>query len=82
MSKDDRVYLKHILECIYRIEANTGGGRKSFEASHTLQDAVFRNFQTLSEATQRLSDATKASHPAIEWHQIAAFRNGTQLSGH
>ena len=35
MSKDDRVYLKHILESIRRIEANTTGDRKAFDASHT-----------------------------------------------
>lgn len=75
MSKEDRVYLNHILECIRRIEANTEGGQESFDASHTLQDAVFRNLQTLSEATQRLSGTAKASHPSIAWDQIAAFRN-------
>jgi uncharacterized protein with HEPN domain len=36
---------------------------------------VLRNLQTLSEATQRLSDALKAAHPAVEWDRIAAFRN-------
>jgi uncharacterized protein with HEPN domain len=44
-------------------------------ASHTLQDAVLRNLQTMSESTQRLSDALKAAHPEIEWRRIAAFRN-------
>ena len=31
-------------------------------ASHTLQDAVLRNLQTMSESTQRLSDALRAAH--------------------
>ncbi len=44
-------------------------------ASHNLQDAVLRNLQTMSESTQRLSDATKASHPEIDWQRIVAFRN-------
>ena len=50
-------------------------GREAFFASHTLQDATLRNLQTMTEATQRLSDVTKATHPHIPWQQIAAFRN-------
>ena len=44
-------------------------------ASHTLQDAVLRNLQTMTEATGRLSDHLKAGHPDVEWERIAAFRN-------
>jgi len=73
--KDDRVYLLHILECVRRIEEDTAGGKSSFLSSHTLQDAVLRNLQTLSESTQRLSDRAKMRHPQIEWRRIAAFRN-------
>lgn len=75
MTRRDRAYLEHIQECIRRIEENTEGGRETFLSSHTLQDAVLRNLQTLSEATQRLSDTLKGTHPEIEWMQIAAFRN-------
>jgi len=73
--KDDTIYLRHILECIRRIEANVAGGREQFMASHTLQDAVLRNLQTMTESTQRLSDALKAAHPDVEWRRIIAFRN-------
>jgi uncharacterized protein with HEPN domain len=52
--KDDVVYLRHIMECIRRIEANVAEGREAFMASHTLQDAVLRNLQTMTESTQRL----------------------------
>ena len=44
-------------------------------SSHTLQDAVLRNLQTMSESTQRLSEALKAMHPEMEWERIVAFRN-------
>jgi uncharacterized protein with HEPN domain len=47
--KDDRIYLKHILRCIARIEEYTAGGRESFFASHLIQDGVLRNLQTLAE---------------------------------
>jgi uncharacterized protein with HEPN domain len=73
--KDDTVYLRHILECIRRIEENTAEGRDRFIASHTYQDAVLRNLQTMAESTQRLSDDLKSTQRAIEWRQIAALRN-------
>jgi uncharacterized protein with HEPN domain len=73
--RDDAIYLRHILECIGRIEEHTAVGRPAFFASHTLQDATLRNLQTMTEATQRLSDAAKATQPHIPWQQIAAFRN-------
>lgn len=73
--KDDRVYLLHILECIRRIEEDTAGGKDAFLSSHTLQDAVLKNLQTLAESTQRLSENLKTCHPRIEWRRIGAFRN-------
>lgn len=73
--KDETVYLKHILESIRRIEEDTSDGRERFLAAHTLQDAVLRNLQTLSESAQRLSEPLKTSHPEIEWRRITAFRN-------
>jgi uncharacterized protein with HEPN domain len=73
--KDDGVYLRHIQESIRRIEQNTAVGQDEFGRSHTLQDAVLRNLQTMSEATQRLSDGLKAAHPDVEWKRISAFRN-------
>ena len=73
--KTDAVYVAHIIECIRRIEENIGGGRDAFLASHTIQDAVLRNLQTMTEATQRLSAGLKDQHPEIPWTQIGAFRN-------
>lgn len=73
--KDDTVYLRHIQECIWRIEENVVEGRDRFMASHTLQDAVLRNLQTMAESTQHLSDDLKATHSEIEWPRITAFRN-------
>jgi uncharacterized protein with HEPN domain len=73
--KDDAVYLRHVLECIRRIEEDVAGGREGFMVSHTVQDAVLRNLQTMAEATRRLSQAAKDRHPDIAWRTVAAFRN-------
>jgi len=73
--KDDTVYLRHVQECIRRIEENVAEGQGPFLASHTLQDAVLRNLQTMAESTQHLSEDLKAKYPDVEWYRIAAFRN-------
>jgi len=73
--KSDSVYLRHILDSIRRIEEDTKEGREKFLSTHTLQDAVLRNLQTLSESTTRLSDPLKNNYPEIEWKRITAFRN-------
>jgi len=73
--KDDTAYFRHILECIRRIEENTANGKETFLASHTLQDAVLRNLQTMAESTQRISNDTRTRYPGVEWQRIAAFRN-------
>ncbi len=73
--KDDRLYLIHITECIERIEHYTTPGRDAFFADTMIQDAVLRNLHTLSESTQRLSDALKDQHSEVDWVSIAAFRN-------
>ena len=73
--KSDRPYLLHILESIRRIQENTSSGRSDFLGSHTLQDAVLRNLQTMAEASQCLTAAVKGTQPDIDWRLIAAFRN-------
>ncbi|HLG97549.1 MAG TPA: DUF86 domain-containing protein [Bryobacteraceae bacterium] len=73
--KDDAFYLRHILESIGRVEEDTAAGVASFRGSKTIQDAVVRNLQVLSESCQRLSPALKSRWPQVEWGQIAAFRN-------
>ena len=73
--KDDRVYLKHILRCIARIEEYTTEGRESFFSSHLIQDGVIRNLQTLAESSQRLSEGIRVSHSGVDWKGLAGFRN-------
>jgi uncharacterized protein with HEPN domain len=73
--KDDALYLRHILEAIRRIEENAASGYDAFMGSHTLQDAVLRNRQTMAESTQRLSVAVKRANPYVDWRALSGFRN-------
>jgi uncharacterized protein with HEPN domain len=34
-----------------------------------------RNLQTLTESSQRLSDAIKGTEPQVPWRELAGFRN-------
>lgn len=72
--KDARLYLLHIAEGIARIERYAAAGGR-LDPEGMAYDAILRNLQTLSEATQRLPDEVKARHPGIPWERVAGFRN-------
>ena len=73
--KDAAVHLRHVLQCIERLEEYTAAGWHAFLASPMIQDACIRNLQVMAESTQRLSEQAKALHPEIEWKALAGFRN-------
>ena len=73
--KEDKVYLKYILECIQKIEDNIACGHSMFMRSHLHQDAVLRNLHTLTESTQRISSKLKSEFSRVDWKGINAFRN-------
>ena len=73
--RDDRVYLRHILECLDAIASYTAEGRPAFLADRKTQKATLRELQELAESTQRLSSDLTTRHPEIPWAAIAGFRN-------
>lgn len=73
--KDDRVYLRHIIECLDAVRAYVAQGRDGLFSERKTQKATLRELQEIAEPTQRLSPAAKARHPEIPWSDIAGFRN-------
>ncbi len=73
--KDDRLYVRHIDECIGRIEQYTADGRDAFFGSTLIQDGVIRNLQMLGQSVLKLSDSAKAAHPDVDWKSIVGLRN-------
>jgi len=76
MIQVDLLYLNHIIEVINKIQEYTKDCNLSSFADNTMRyDAVLRNLQTMSEATQKLSDQIKIRHSDIPWRDISGFRN-------
>jgi uncharacterized protein with HEPN domain len=75
MSKDQRVYLAHILECVQKIERFTTDGKSRFLNDVMVRDAVVRNLEVIGEATKRIDEAYRMAHPEIPWRTLAGLRD-------
>ena len=75
MTKDPRVYLAHILECLQKIERFTVEGKGRFLQEPMVHDAVLRNFEVIGEAAKRLDDTFRSAHPDIPWRALAGLRD-------
>ena len=76
MSKDDTIYLRHILDAIRDIESFTKGvSEEKFGRTKLLQDAVIRNLEIIGEASKRVPKKIKDKHKDIEWKKIAGMRD-------
>jgi uncharacterized protein with HEPN domain len=74
-SRDDDVYLRHILDCIQDVRMHSGGILESLHEHKVAWDATLRRLQIMAESTTRLSGSIKSQAPHIEWHKIKGFRN-------
>jgi uncharacterized protein with HEPN domain len=75
MTKDPRVYLAHILECLQKIERYTADGKTRFLQDPMVHDAVVRNLEIIGEAAKRLDDTYRRAQPAIPWRALAGLRD-------
>jgi uncharacterized protein with HEPN domain len=74
--RDPRIILEQMLEAIADIEQITAG--RSFDAyvaDRTCRRAVERCIEIVSEASRRVPQNLKASHPTIPWQKIAGIGN-------
>mgnify|MGYP000436243958 CR=1 FL=1 len=76
MSKDNLVYLKHILEAIQRIGDYTKGVEYSgFMSSNLIQAGVVREIEIIGEAAKRLSPGFREKHRDIPWKKMSGMRD-------
>ena len=72
----DNVYLLDILEAAKLvIEYASDKSKEGFLKDIQCQDAVVRRFAIIGEATRRISDEMKSSHPELPWNEMVGMRN-------
>jgi uncharacterized protein with HEPN domain len=72
----DGVFLIHILEAARLIISFTNGiDFTAFQQDIKGQDAVIYRITVIGEATKRLSEPFRSSHPEIEWRKMAGMRD-------
>ncbi len=76
MKKDDRVYLRHILDAIHRVQEYLAGvSYDQFSQNHLLQDGVVRQLEIIGEAARNLSSSFESAHPELPWNKMIGIRN-------
>lgn len=75
-SRDDRVYLEHILEAAGKAERYLHGfDPEGFRNDTLVQDGVIRQIEIIGEAAKRVSPAHRTAHPEIPWQDMAGMRD-------
>lgn len=76
MMKDNRVYLRHMLDAVTRIEDYTRGlGQEGFMKSPLVQAGVVRELEIIGEAAKRIDDGFRAKYPEIPWKRMTGARD-------
>jgi uncharacterized protein with HEPN domain len=76
MSKDDWVYLGHMLDMSRKaIDLTDGISRAEYDQDEALRLALTHLVQTIGEAAQRVSAEFKQMHPQIPWREMVGMRN-------
>jgi uncharacterized protein with HEPN domain len=76
MSRDLKLYLQDICDCIDKIKDYTKGMdyQELVQDPKTL-DAVIHNLLIIGEATKQIPDSLRQKYPTIPWRQVAGLRD-------
>ncbi len=73
--KDVKVFLKHILESIEKIDKYTKNVSKDgFVKSDQLQDSVIRRLEIVEEAAKHMPTSLKRKYPDVAWKRERRLR--------
>lgn len=76
MTKDNLVYLRHIIDAANQIyEYIKDLEFESFIKSRLIQDAVIRELEIIGEASKNLTNEFLKNYPTIPWKDIAGMRD-------
>ena len=68
--------LYHALKAANQLKSRFNGASfPAFSHDEDLHDIVTRQFITIGEVANHVSDELKKQHPDIEWQQVMRFRN-------
>jgi len=74
--KDDKTYLRHILEAIESIESYLGGVTyEEFASNKMMIDAVVRELEIVGEASSKLSEGFRDEHDNMAFRDATEMRN-------
>lgn len=74
--KDDKIYIKYIIEALELIEQYVKGiDEKGFFSSFQVQDAVIRRLEIIGEAAKNISKTFKEKYSDIPWKEMAGMRD-------
>ncbi|MGK7959385.1 HepT-like ribonuclease domain-containing protein [Crocosphaera sp.] len=76
MSRELRLYLQDICDCIDKIKSYTEGinYQELVQDPKTL-DAVIHNLLIIGEATKQIPDSLRQKYPKVPWRQVAGLRD-------
>jgi len=75
-TKNDSVYLEHILDSIKWIESYISDiSREHFLANHLVQDAIIRQVEIIGEASKKIPKEVQKTYSDIPWRFMAGMRD-------
>ena len=76
MTKDPKIFLRHILESIDIIERySVGVSKEEFLKNIGLQDQIVRRVEIIGEAVKNIPEDFKSKHPTVPWKKISGTRD-------
>ena len=78
MKHDDTVYIKHIVDSVYRIEnyvSDTSKNEFLSDENEMMRAAVVRELEVIGEAAKNITKEFQQTHPEILWRDITDTRN-------
>jgi uncharacterized protein with HEPN domain len=76
VTRDLRVYIEDILECLAKIEEYTGRiTENEFYEDTQAQDAVLRRLEIIGEAVKKIPQEFRDRYQDIPWKEIAGLRD-------
>jgi len=74
--KDDKVFLRHILDATKKIEEYLSAvSYEHFSRNDMMIDAIVRELEIIGEASGNISKDFQKEHPDVMWAKMKATRN-------